>query len=174
MTPIPERTIKLVRALSEAERQTLEGWGTNIFGADHFSLKWRPKDRHFLCYEQGELVSKVSLLKHEVYVEGHPIDVGGIGGVVTVPSACGRGHATALLQHTAAIMRDELAVPFGLLFCLETLAPFYERLGWQRVSQAVLIDHLPGKIICPMNTMTLACRRQKWPAGLVDLRSQPW
>ena len=86
--------IKRSGTLSDAQWQKLFGWGEDIFGANDLGLKWRPKDLHFLLFENGEeLVSHVGVLKHTISVGGNPVTVGGVGGVVTVAEAQGKGYA---------------------------------------------------------------------------------
>ena len=174
MIATPERTIRLVSSLSDEELQTLQGWGSDIYGGDYLHLTWREKTWHFLCYEGTQLVGKASVLKHEVVVGGRAVIVGGVGGVVTVPAAQHRGHATALLRHLVGFLKNELAVPFGLGICFERLVPFYERLGWRRVSDKVYIHQASGRMECPMTTVTLACDDEPWPEGFVDIGSEPW
>jgi hypothetical protein len=79
--------IRQTTALTNEEKQQLFGWGEDIFGVVPLSLSWRPKDFHFLWYSDGKPISHVGVLKHVISVDNEPVTVGGIGGVVTVPSA---------------------------------------------------------------------------------------
>src|ERR1044071_9575709 len=109
--------IKQVATLTDADRSKLFDWGVDIFGADHFKLRWRPKQLHFLMVADGEVVSHVGVLKHEIKVGDQAVAVGGVGGVVTVPAAQNRGYASELMRHTAGFFSN-WDVEAGLLFCM--------------------------------------------------------
>jgi len=100
--------------------------------------------------------------------------VAGVGGVVTVPEAQGRGHAQRGMRHAAEFFCREWGVEFGLLFCRDALIPFYERLGWQLVAAPVEIEQPDGPVTSAMNVMVLPCGGRVWPAGDVRLQSFPW
>ncbi|MBI1742873.1 GNAT family N-acetyltransferase [Candidatus Acetothermia bacterium] len=169
-------TARLVEGLSEQERQQLFGWGTNIFGTEGFNLQWRKKKSwHILVYDvASQLVSHVGVAGETVSVGQRIIHVGGIGGVVTIPLAQNKGYARTALEHAKNFMCDRLGVEFGMLFCLDRLVPFYQRLGWQRVQDSVYIEQPAGKILSPLNVMILPCQSQIWPTGTVDVQSLPW
>lgn len=166
--------IRLVTHLSAAEKRQLFEWGPDVFGAEALKLQWRPKDWHFLVYANDQLVSHAGVVKHFVSAGEQQVTVGGIGGVVTVPEAQGRGYASAALQEATTFMREELMVEFGMLFCLTRMIPFYQRFGWQEVREPVIIDQPSEKILSPLVVMVLPCQSQKWPAGTVKLESLPW
>ena len=166
--------IRQVAALSDEERARLFGWGDDIFGAAGLGLIWHQKDSHFILDLDGESVSHVGVLKHEVSVGGHLVLVGGVGGVVTVPAAQGRGYAGRLMRHTARFFEEEWKVEAGLLFCLSRMVPYYEALGWKIVEDTVLVEQPTGRIAPPLRAMTLSFGGRAWPAGEVELRSLPW
>ena len=166
--------IRLVTELTDEERQRLFGWGENIFGIEDGKYAWRPKDLHFIMDVDGLAVSHVGLVDHTVNVAGQPVRVGGIGAVVTAGEMHGRGYAQKTLRYAERYMCEELNVDFGLLFCLDRLKPFYERQGWQLLSEPVEFDQPSGKMVSPINVMVLPCKGQAWPAGAVDLNSLPW
>lgn len=166
--------IRQTDALTDEVKQRLFGWGENIFGVAAHKLSWRPKDLHFLWYTDGEPVSHVGVLKHVVSVNGEPVTVGGVGGVVTVPEAQKRGFARQLMQHTAKFFEQEWEVDAGLLFCLPKLMAYYGALGWQEVESPVLIEQPSGKIVSPLRVMVLPLAKAGWSSGRVELRSLPW
>jgi hypothetical protein len=102
------------------------------------------------------------------------VRVAGIGAVVTVGELHGRGHAQKTLRYAEKYMCEEMRVEFGLLFCLDRLRPFYERQSWQILNDPVEFEQPSGKMISPLNVMSLPCGERVWPAGAVDLRSLPW
>ncbi|HEX8747517.1 MAG TPA: GNAT family N-acetyltransferase [Pyrinomonadaceae bacterium] len=166
--------IRVRNHISDEEIALLFCWGEDIFGSSHLNLTWKPKDLHIFVDVEGSTVSHVGLLQHTVTVGDEPVKVCGVGGVVTILDAQGKGHASHAMRHAASLMREELGVDFGLLFCHGRLIPFYERLGWQKVKDAVEIEQPSGPITSPMNVLILPCGRERWPAGPVKLNSLPW
>jgi predicted N-acetyltransferase YhbS len=166
--------IKQSGSLTDEETQRLFRWGDNIFGVLPHSLSWRPKQLHFVLYAEGKPVSHVGLLKHVVAVNGEPVMVAGVGGVVTVPEAQKRGIARRLMQHAAQFLEHEWIVDAGLLFCLPKLEAYYARLGWQTIEGLVTIEQPKGRITSPLLVMVLPLGEFTWPTGEVDLQSLPW
>jgi GNAT superfamily N-acetyltransferase len=166
--------LRIANVLTDDEHRQLFGWGEDIFGMANQGLHWRPKDHHVFVEVGGRAVSHVGLLRHTVKVGGAPVEVGGIGGVVTMPDMQGRGHARQALRYASSLMCREWGLNFGLLFCREALTPFYRELGWRRVEEPVMIEQPSGRIGSPVVVMVLSCGDQGWPAGVVDLGSFPW
>lgn len=160
--------------LTDEELKRLFGWGEDIFGTANSDLKWRPKDVHFLIYEDGKPASHASILRHEIAVGGKPLMVAGLGGVVTHPEAQGKGYARRLVRHASEFFEREWEVEAGLLFCLKRMVTYYGALGWQLLPEKVIIDQPSGKIVSPLEVMVLPCRGQSWPNGEVELKSLPW
>ena len=167
-------SIRVVKELTDEERQRLFDWGENIFGVEDNKYTWRPKDLHIILDVDGQAASHVGLIEQTVNVAGQPVRVGGVGAVVTAGDLHGRGYAQKAMRYAEKLMCEELNVEFGLLFCLDRLKPFYERQNWQPVSEPVEVDQPSGKIVSPFNVMVLPCKGQTWPAGAVDLCSLPW
>jgi len=167
--------IRQVTVLTESERQRLFGWGADIFGVEHLQLSWRPnRDWRFILLVDNQPVSHVSVLKHSILVAEQALTVGGVGGVVTIPHAQGRGYAQALLERVEQFLCSELQVDFGLLFCRDQLMRFYEQRGWQPISNLVRVDQPAGQIEAPLHVMVYPCHRNAFPAGTVELNSLPW
>jgi GNAT superfamily N-acetyltransferase len=167
------KIIRQTDSLSEAEKQRLYDWGDDIFGADAFNLRWRPKDLHFMMEVDGLTVSHVGILKHVVAVEGKPVTVGGVGGVVTLPAWQGRGFATDLMQHTVDFFR-QWNIDAGFLFCMPRRVAFYESQGWRVVHQPVMVEQPNGEILSPLEIMVFPTGAFVWPEGKVRLNSFPW
>lgn len=167
--------IRVSGALTDEERRTLFEWGEDIFGPDDKRYRWRPKDLHFMLEEDGRLSSHVGLLRHAVTVGGRAVTVAGVGGVVTIPQAQGRGHAQRAMRHAAEFFCREWGVEFGLLFCRDALVPFYQGLGWQLVEGPVEVEQPDGPVVPAFNVLVLPCGDGRaWPAGRVRLGSFPW
>jgi Acetyltransferase (GNAT) domain len=166
--------IRVVKELTDEERQRLFGWGENIFGIEDNKYTWRPKDLHIILDVEGKAASHVGLVQQTVDVAGQPVRVGGVGAVVTAGEMHGRGYAQKAMRYAEKVMCEELNVEFGLLFCLDRLKPFYERQNWQLIHEPVEFDQPSGKMISPLNVLVLPCKGQTWPAGEIDLCSLPW
>lgn len=166
--------IRQSEALTDEESQRLFGWGENIFGVAAHQLRWRPKDLHFVLYSDGQPVSHAGILRRVVRVNGDPVTVGGVGGVVTVPEAQRRGFAGRLMKHAARFIELEWKVDAGLLFCLPPMVAYYEALGWQILDSEVLIEQPSGRVGMPMQVMVLPLGGRSWPPGTVELQSLPW
>jgi GNAT superfamily N-acetyltransferase len=166
--------IRRVRDLSEEDHRKLFGWGENLFGVLPFQLSWRTKDWHVVAYAEGEPVSHAGALRHDVLVDGRPVPVGGLGGVITVLEYRNRGLAQLVVQEAVAFMAGELGAGFGFLFCLPPLVPFYERMGWQALASPVLIEQPGGEIESPVVSMVLPLKGESWPQGMVRTQSLPW
>src|SRR5687768_8320735 len=166
--------IRTFQALPEAERQALSGWRGDLFGVNALGLRWRSKDRHFVLYETGAPLANASVLRHEMQLGDRPVVIGGLGGVITLPEARGRGLARRVVGRATEFFREDLGASFGLLFCLPRLVPFYESQGWTLVEAGVLIDQPGGKVPSPVPVMVLPFEDEPWPAESVDLGSLPW
>ncbi len=160
--------------LSAEEQQRLFGWAPNPFGVGHLGLSWRPKDVHLLLELDGQLVSHVGLLRHEVRSGTRSLRLAGFGGVVTVPEAQKRGHASKLMQHATHLALTEWTADAGLLFCLPALVPYYEGLGWREVQHSVLIDQPSGRIPSPIPVMMYPAEGGTWLDSPFVLESLPW
>lgn len=170
--------IKQTECLTEEEWRKLFGWGEDIFSANDLHLNWRAKDWHFLLYEDGEPKSHVGVLRHTISVdENLPVTVGGVGGVVTVPEAQGKGYAQMLMREVARFFENDWRVEAGLLFCLPRMVAFYQLLGWRKIEEPPLIEQPErGVIKAPMGIMVLPFGDHKfvWENAKVELESLPW
>ncbi len=169
--------IKPSNTLTPTEKEKLFEWGDDIFGAadtPFTELPHQSKQHSFILSENGEPASHVGILKHTVQVAGQAITVGGIGGVATNPAYQGKGHAKQLLKEAASYFKNEWQVEFGMLFCFERLAPFYQSLGWQAVEDEVYVDVENGKILWTIETMVLPLQTSNWPEGRIDINGYFW
>lgn len=150
------------------------GWAANPFGVAHLGLSWRPKDVHLLLELDGEPVSHVGLLRHEIRSANRSLRLAGFGGVITVPEAQKRGYASKLMQHATQLALVEWVLDAGLLFCLPALVPFYESLGWREIQQPVTIDQPSGRIPAPIPVMVCPPEAGTWLDSPFVLESLPW
>ena len=168
--------IRRVKSLSEEESERLYGWSDDVFESAHLDLRCRSTDWRFLVHVDGQVVSQVGVLNHVVTVGNQEVRVGGIGGVVTVPSARLKGHARAVLQAALDFMCEEWEVEFGFLLCLDLMVPFYQKPGWQKVVDTVIMDQPSGSMPLPsgLSAVVFPCKGKEWPAGTLEMNSMPW
>src|SRR5579862_7969173 len=76
--------------------------------ADHRVLAWDDSD---------ELVSHVGVFLREGTSDGENVRIGGIGGVMTLPSARGRGYASSAMRAAQEFLRTPCSCDFAVLFC---------------------------------------------------------
>jgi GNAT superfamily N-acetyltransferase len=170
--------IRQVPQLTQDDVRQLYGWGENIFGTAHLHLTYRakdPNDLHFLLYagDEGPL-SHAAILKHRASVNGVPALIGGIGGVVTIPSAQRRGYAAMLVRHATEFLAHEWDVDFAMLFCIDRMVSYYARLGWRKVDCEVMLDQPTGKRPSPFHVMTLPFNERFHTINSIDLASASW
>lgn len=70
---------------SPSDRLNLSGGDTDPSRTNAYCLTWIPKEKHVLILEDGRMVSHVGLVKRTVEVDGQPMPVAGVGGVLTNP-----------------------------------------------------------------------------------------
>jgi len=153
----------------------LFGWGSDIFGIENLHISWRPdRNWRFILFVDNKPVSHVAVLGHTIRVADHTFVIGGVGGVVTIPSAQRHGYAKLLHEHVQQFLRDELFADFGLLFCRGLLVENYEQRGWQLLPNRVVINQPAGPIDAPLNVMMYSCQGEMFPSSTVFLNSLPW
>ena len=128
-----------------------------------------------LVWDEGELVSRVGLLKREIISNGETKTIGGIGGVLTHPDSQNKGHATEAMREAARIFNEEWKVSFGLLFCASRVVEFYKRLDWKSFRGNIFVEQRKGKVEFTGNhPMVLDVREQAPEEGILDLKGYPW
>ena len=167
--------------LSGIERSEIDQVCDEAFSANpgennpSFDLQWVPEnDWHVVVRVDGIIVSHVGIVERTGTVDGHPVDLGGIGAVATLPGMQKRGLAAAAMLMASGFMQDSLKVDFGFLVCSQETARFYRKLGWQEVAGPVIFDQPQGKITFREVAMILVCVKKEWPTGIIDLCGLPW
>jgi predicted N-acetyltransferase YhbS len=131
-------------------------------------------DWHIFIQDDGIFVSHVGISLRTGTVAGQPVRMGGIGAVATLPSMQGRGLAGIAMKRTAELLRDPLAVDFGLLLCAPEREHFYGSLGWVKVTAPLYYEGHHGRELSDSVTMILPALKQDWPVGEIDLCGLPW
>jgi len=139
---------------------------------------WTPMEEtpwRVLLWEDGRLVSHVSVMDRTIQVGGRPVHVAGIRSVMTLPEARGRGYASQLMARAAELIPREIpSAEHGLLLCLDIRVPLYSRLGWRVVDAPTYFEQPEGRTRSQVNTMVKPFKDKPWPAGEVDLCGLPW
>jgi len=142
--------------------------------AEKDTNEWASSDWMVLGRVDGEIVTQLGLLKHEIHVGVVPVLVGGIGGVATHPVWQRRGLSSALMRAAAQFMQTKLNVLFGLLVCANETQPFYARLGWKTVAAELWFTENEKRRPMQTAVMILALSNHEWPEGEIDLCGLPW
>lgn len=96
----------------------------------------------------NRVVSYVQVFERTLLLDGEALRFGGIGSVGTHPKYRGRGYAKALLEFGANSFRTR-GFQGGMLFT--GIHPFYESLGWQKVTQR--------ETLLPIDALKPLCQR---------------
>jgi len=133
-------------------------------------------DRRIIAFDSlNQPAAVAGLLFRDALIDGKPIRIGGIGGVMTSPNLQRQGFGSSvMLRAHDVLMRDHRAA-FGLLFCEPKNITFYEKLGWVVFAGTVIVKQPAG--IAPYTVMTPMVRSFHSHApqsGILDLRGLPW
>jgi predicted N-acetyltransferase YhbS len=131
--------------------------------------------RRILVRQEGEVVAAAGLHWRNGRLDGAPVLIGGLGGVMTMPELQGQGLGLiAVKAAMKALIRDRHPA-FGLLFCEDKTAGFYSRLGWKRFEGEVTVDQPTGRMVYrTMSAMVAPLGAQAPMRGNVDLCGLPW
>ena len=173
MPPAPIE-VRVVDSYTEADRSDLAGGEKDPSQTGAYQLQWRPTEKHVLILEGGRKVCHVGLVKHSVAVEGHPVPIAGIGGVLTRSECRGHGYGRIAMKEAEAFASSQMGVDFMLLFCRPALQCWYEGLGWVKVSSSVWVEQQQGPIVQPLVSMVRCLGPKLWPQGEVRLGCLPW
>ena len=134
---------------------------------------WAHADWRIFARLDGEPVTHVGLYLRDAKDDGRSVRIGGIGGVLTLAEARGRGCAGAAMRKAAETMHAQ-ACDFGLLFCEGGNVALYEHLGWRLFVGAVFCEQPQGRIKFDLlHTMILPVAGV--PQGsTIDLCGLPW
>ena len=136
-------------------------------------VAWAHADRRVFARLDGRDVCHVGLYFRRAKHAGSAISIGGVGGVMTLPEARGRGCASAAMRR-AELALQEQGCDFGLLFCEPHNVRFYEKLGWSMFGGEVICEQ-GGRTVTfdIMHAMVLPWRRAPRGAA-IDLCGLPW
>jgi predicted acetyltransferase len=129
-------------------------------------LKYNPEWDWGAFDEQGELLSALSIIPFEAWIQGKKIEMGGVAGVATWPEARRQGCVSKLLVHSLETMRNNgqsLSMLHPFTF------PFYRKYGYEmtveRKKYTIETRLLPPRV----ETLGQVTRVPKADMGLLDL-----
>jgi aminoglycoside 2'-N-acetyltransferase I len=166
--------IQIVETYSAEDRLSLSGGDNDPNQTASYNLHWRPKTLHVLVIQDKITVSHVGLLHHTVTVNNQLVPVAGIGGVLTHPDFRGKGFSQMALKKALDHIQTHMNANFAILFCRDSLRPWYEKQGWSPIPHPVWIDQPQGSIQSPLAVMVKILGRERWPPGTVQLGCLPW
>jgi GNAT superfamily N-acetyltransferase len=166
--------VQIVESYSAADRSDLADGEKDPSQTGGYQLQWRPTEKHVLLVEGGKTVCHVGIVGHTVEVQGNPISIAGIGGVLARPGCRGRGYSRIAMEAAEAFVWRQMAVNFILLFCRPGVQSLYEHLGWVKVSSPVWVEQAQGDVLLPLVSMVKCLGAEPWPKGEVRLASRPW
>ncbi|MCI0710640.1 MAG: GNAT family N-acetyltransferase [Chloroflexi bacterium] len=140
------------------------------------SIEWSIPTWRVVLTDEHDWITTIQLHHRTVVVGDMPVNVVGIGGVVTVPAYRHHGYATLAMERAHTFIRKNTSASFGLLFCGDRLIPFYERVGWRTVPGHITYtqstgDQMFGPATYPMIYPFLG---DQWPDGDIHLCGLPF
>ena len=101
-----------VRSLRKSEMDSLRKLLGDVFFAElpdiqPHAINEENASNLLVVVEDGEVVSHIATIKRHVSVLGCSLKIASLGGVATYKSHRGKGHASALLEKTMAVCREE-------------------------------------------------------------------
>lgn len=144
------------------------------------TVVWRnidsaPANRRVVVYDGSILVSSVGIIFRDGSIDGTPVRIGGIGGVMTLPTARRKGYGRTAMLTSHEIISRVPTCAFGLLFCEPKNFNFYESPGWSQFRGTVIAEQQgssePYEMMQPMVRQVAKIA----PAnGRIDLQGLPW
>jgi GNAT superfamily N-acetyltransferase len=136
-------------------------------------VTWAHAGKRVVVHGENGIVCHVGIYFREGTLDGAPVHIAGVGGVMTSPRVRRAGHAGNAMRRASDAMREQ-GIDFGLLFCESHNVVFYEHLGWKIFPGEVFCEQPTGRIrFDMMHTMVLPLRLT--PAGAaIDLCGLPW
>jgi GNAT superfamily N-acetyltransferase len=134
---------------------------------------WAQADWRIVICEADDVVCHAGVFFRDGLLDGAPVRLCGIGGVMTAPSARRKGYAGAAMKHAAQLMADD-NVDLGLLFCEPHNVRLYRDLGWRLFDGKVHCTQPSGPTIFDMMPTMILPIRMSPEHGEIDLCGLPW
>jgi len=134
---------------------------------------WAHADKRIVIFDDQKPVCHAGVFFRDGLLDGAPVRLCGIGGVMTSPSAREKGCAGAAMTRAAQLMEED-GIDFGLLFCERHNLELYGNLGWRIFSGAVQCTQPSGPMTFDMMPTMILPVRMTPDSGKIDLCGLPW
>ncbi len=164
----------------EAEAATIAAWRRELFAEDKAivdAFTWQNKDGMGFgihAYSGDQFVGFAHVFARLGLRDDTPVLMGCLGSVMTARDHQGTGVATTTVTAAGDIIRNSLRADLGVLVCKESLLPFYQRLGWRRMPNTVIVEQPEGKKPWPYEAMLLLRENKVSMPGKLDLCGFPF
>jgi GNAT superfamily N-acetyltransferase len=162
--------VRRVSEINPVTRAAIRMWLAWVFA---WRTRWAGFDWYVSVHADGRMLSLAGVVDRLGTVGGVPTRLGLLGGVYTIPEVRGRGMASDVVKRAVQLMTHQLESDFGLLICGDGLIPFYERLGWKRVSNAMEFERFGRQGLVRGNVMIYECKGRPLPPGTIDVKGLP-
>jgi nodulation protein A len=138
-----------------------------------------PEYRLWIEDEQGIIIAHLDMEHRLISVGGVDVPTIGVGEVGTHPDYQGQGLGRKLMDRLKVVLREQFTEDYGILQCRDTVAGFYEQVGWHRVYQTVHRENIDTGEVETNNGPTMILPIHKtmndWHTdGIIDIRGLPW
>lgn len=135
----------------------------------------RSHHRILVLNNHDVVVAAAGLLVREARLDGNPVEIGGVGGVMTMPARQGMGIGRLAMEAINDVMKGFPLMRFGLLFCEPKNTGFYAKLGWNVFDGIVEVDQESGKgVYNIMKAMVRPVHGVTPNQGRLDVCGLPW
>jgi GNAT superfamily N-acetyltransferase len=141
--------------------------------AHRWRTRWAAFDWYVTAEVDGRTVTMAGIVDRQGAVGGMPARLGLLGGVVMAPQYRRYGLGGEVVRRSTDLIARELRCDFGVLMCSPHLVPFYGRLGWKHVPNALRFVRFgePGEHTGPV--MVYEAGERSLPAGPIDVKGLP-
>jgi len=138
-------------------------------------IEWANAERRVLLYIDDMVRAVAGIYEREIFCDGQPTRVAGIGGVMTDPDYQGLGYGKQVMSHVMELLRTEANCIFALLFCEDHNIGFFRRFGWSLfVGEMRVEQHGKTGPFAFRNEMVLPLAGPAQRTGKLDLCGLPW
>jgi GNAT superfamily N-acetyltransferase len=166
----PTFRIQRVRELTFSRRIRTRLWLAATHG---WTTRYAGFDWYVTARAGGNDLSIAGVVERDGAVGGQAARLGLLGGVLTLPAFRGRGLGSEVVGRAMRLIEDELGCDFGVLMCGDEHVGFYERLGWNHVSNAMEYERFGATRLVEINTMVYECGDRSLPPGTIELKGLP-
>lgn len=158
------------------EQETfINRWTQTYFGEVTVSrgLSTAPVHWRWILSCQGEMVSHVAITELEIDFDGRRLTAGAVGALFTAIEFQGSGCANVLMDRAEEHIFSGLELPFGILFCLPALVPFYAKRQWTEIARPVSLQQVSGDRMWGAATMIVSPDKTQTGEHSIHVPNQP-